>query len=248
MDNLCNDNSSDNKDRSVSNAESTCDQDNSSIFDNIDEGTERIENKEEGIISDKNDSSTNCCKWGDEIQACIKKIEEQVKNHEARELSQEAKHESEKLNLKFKQGKKKRKSMWENVQRFLTKPSFFRMKELQVYLEDDIKANDPSISKHDLNEKVSKLINGVENEIREELSGKFPEINEKEIDERVKNIKVKGYLTGDKDKYLSDRAEFVVEDAINSKIMFNKPGLLRRGLNCEKKTYAHLKDMLGMEK
>ena len=121
------------------------------------------------------------------------------------------------------------------------------MKEFQVYLEDDIKANDPFISQHDLNEKVSKLINGVENEIREELRGKFPEITEKEIDERVKNIKVKGYLTGDKDKYLSDRAEFAVEDAI-SKIMFNKPGLLRRGLNSEKKTYAHLKDMLGMEK
>ena len=114
-------------------------------------------------------------------------------------------------------------------------------------MEDDIKANDPSISKHDLNEKVSKLINRVENEIREELRGKFPEITEQEIDERVKNIKVKGYLTGDKDKYLSDKAEYAVEDAI-SKIMFNKPGLLRRGLNSKKNTYADLKDMLGMEK
>ena len=55
---------------------------------------------------------------------------------------------------------------------------------------------------------------------------------------------IKGYLTGDKDKYLSDRAEFKIEDEI-SKIMFNKPGLLRRGLNCEKKTYAHLKNILG---
>ena len=114
-------------------------------------------------------------------------------------------------------------------------------------MEDDIKANDPSISKHDLNEKVSELINRVENEIREELRGKFPEITEKEIDERVKNIKVKGYLTGDKDKYLSDKAEYAVEDAI-SKIMFNKPGLLRRGLNCKKNTYARLKVWLGMEK
>ena len=42
----------------------------------------------------------------------------------------------------------------------------------------------------------------------------------------------------------SDKAEFHVEDAI-SKFMFNKPGLLRRGLNCEKRTYAHLKDILG---
>ena len=191
---------------------------------------------------------TNNCKWHYEIQNCIEKIEEQVKNHEARILSKNATEASEKWNLKFQQGKKTLKSSWWlKIQSFLTKPSIFRMKEFQVYLEDDIKANDPSISKHDLNEKVSELINRIENEIREELRGKFPEITEKEIDERVKNIKVKGYLTGDKDKYLSDRAEFAVEDAI-SKIMFNKPGLLRRGLNVKKNTYADLKDMLGMEK
>ena len=247
MDNLCNNNSSENVDSFVSN--NRVDQDTLSNFDSIFEEIESIEHKEAEYIADQNDSSnnSNCCKWGVEIKACIKKIEEQVKNHEARELSEEATQASLEWNLKFQQGKKKRKSMWENVQRFLTKPSIFRMKELQIYLEDDIKANDPSITKHDLNEKVSKLINGVQNEIREELKAKFPEITEKEIDERVRNIKVKGYLTGDKDKYLSDRAEFLVEDAI-SKIMFNKPGLLKRGLNCEKKTYAHLKDMLGMEK
>ena len=159
--------------------------------------------------------TANNCKWHYEIQNCIEKIEEQVKNHEARNLSDDAKKASEKCNLNFKKKeKKKRKSMWQKVQSFLTKPSIFRMKEFQVYLEDDIKANDPSISKHDLNEKVSELINRIENEIREELRGKFPEITEKEIDERVKNIKVKGYLTGDKDKYLSDKAEFAVEDAI----------------------------------
>ena len=66
------------------------------------------------------------------------------------------------------------------------------MKELQIYLESDIKANDPSISKHDLNEKVNRLIIGVENEIREELRQQFPEMQEKDIDERVRNIKVKG--------------------------------------------------------
>ena len=160
---------------------------------------------------------TNNCKWHYEIQNCIEKIEEQVKNHEARILSKNATEASEKWNLKFQQGKKTLKSSWWlKIQSFLTKPSIFRMKEFQVYLEDDIKANDPSISKHDLNEKVSELINRVENEIREELRGKFPEITEQEIDERVKNIKVKGYLTGDKDKYLSDKAEFAV--AVGSKL------------------------------
>ena len=66
------------------------------------------------------------------------------------------------------------------------------MREFQIYLENDIKANDPFISKHDLNEEVKRLIIGIENEIGEELRQKFPEISEKDISKRVKNIGVKG--------------------------------------------------------
>ena len=66
------------------------------------------------------------------------------------------------------------------------------MREFQIYLENDIKANDPYISKYDLNEKVKRLIIGIENEIGEELRQKFPEISEKDISKRVKNIGVKG--------------------------------------------------------
>ena len=66
------------------------------------------------------------------------------------------------------------------------------MREFQIYLENDIKANDPYISKYDLNEKVKRLIVGIENEIGEELRQKFPEISEKDISKRVKNIGVKG--------------------------------------------------------
>ena len=41
-----------------------------------------------------------------------------------------------------------------------------------------------------------------------------------------------------------NKAEFLVEDAI-TKLMVNKPGLLRRGLKTEKKTYQELKSILG---
>ena len=100
---------------------------------------------------------------------------------------------SREWNSKFQVGKKKKgKPMWQKIQRFYCKPSVFRMKELQIYLESDIKANDPSISKTELNEKINNLINGIEQEIREELRQKFPEMQEKDIDERVRNIKVKG--------------------------------------------------------
>ena len=78
-------------------------------------------------------------------------------------------------------------------------------------------------------------------EISDEMSQK--RLPDKEIQERLREIRVKGYLTGDTEKYLSDKAEFPVEEAI-SKIMFCKPGLLKRGLKCEE-TYGHLKDFLG---
>ena len=49
---------------------------------------------------------------------------------------------------------------------------------------------------------------------------------------------------GDREKYLSDKAEFILEEAI-SKSMFNMPGLLRRGLKTNQRTYQHLKNIIG---
>ena len=135
---------------------------------------------------------TDKCEWHYEIQNCIKKIEELVDNHEVRKLSEEATKASQEWNLKFQAGKRKHKSIWQKIQSFYCKPSIFRMREFQIYLENDIKANDPYISKHDMNEKVKRLIIGIENEIGEELRQKFPEISEKDISKRVKNIGVKG--------------------------------------------------------
>ena len=135
---------------------------------------------------------TDKCEWHYEIQNCIKKIEELVDNHEVRKLSEEATKASQEWNLKFQAGKRKHKSIWQKIQNFYCKPSIFRMREFQIYLENDIKANDPYISKYDLNEKVKRLIIGIENEIGEELRQKFPEISEKDISKRVKNIGVKG--------------------------------------------------------
>ena len=72
---------------------------------------------------------TNNCRWHYEIQNCIEKIEEQIKNHEARILSKNATEASEKWNLKFQQGKKTLKSSWWlKIQSFLTRPSIFLMR------------------------------------------------------------------------------------------------------------------------
>ena len=49
---------------------------------------------------------------------------------------------------------------------------------------------------------------------------------------------------GDIEKYRSDKAEFIVEEAL-SKIMAKKPGLLKRGLNCHKRSFPYLKNIIG---
>ena len=73
----------------------------------------------------------------------------------------------------------------------------------------------------------------MKDQIREDFHQKYPDDSERDINGRVKKLKVKDLLTGDKSIAESDNAEFVVEDAIE-KIMINKPGLLRRGLEVKK--------------
>ena len=90
------------------------------------------------------------------------------------------------------------------------------------------------------------LINNIENQIREDFKLTYYKLSEQEIEEKVRGVKVKGYLSGDREKYLSDKAEFIVEEAIVGKIGFNKPGLLREGVKTDnKRTYQHFKNILG---
>ena len=61
-------------------------------------------------------------------------------------------------------------------------------------------------------------------------------------------MKVKEYidvhLSGDIAKYLSEKAEMKVEEAL-TEIMFGKPGLLLRGLIRNRNTYHHLTKIVG---
>ena len=202
------------------------------------------------------------CEWHSEIQSCIDEINDLICSHKVKILTEEESRKSLEWNVKFQEGPKKGKSMWEKIKNFYCKPSIFKMKELQIYLEADIKKQYHNESIGEIvNATIAKIENqvrneleknGIEEKIREGLKKKFPlEAEEKiekklhaKIEERIRNMNVKGHLSGDLEKYQSDKAEYLVEDAI-SKIMFNKPGLLRRGLKCEKRTYQHLKDILG---
>ena len=59
-------------------------------------------------------------------------------------------------------------------------------------------------------EKMNNLANNIENQIREDFKLKYYKLSEQEIEEKVRGVKVKGYLSGDREKYLSDKAEFIV--------------------------------------
>lgn len=184
-------------------------------------------------------SSSNC-KWHNDIQSSLDEVKNLVRHHQQQELTEEQKKRNDELVQKFVCFKGQKGRMWKSIEKFYCKPSVFQMKDIQLHIEDDIKREKPGISAKDLKEKVLQLCNSIENEIRE----KYSHLPEEEINKKIKEVNVKGYLTGDREKYVSDKAEFLVEDAI-CKIMFDKPGLLRRGLKTAKVTYQHLKNILG---
>ena len=197
------------------------------------------ENEEFLDAASEYDQQNINCFWHDEIQKCVERTDDLLSKHESHEFSEDQIELSENWNRKFIAGCKKGKPIWEKMKTFCCKPSMFRMKEIQMYVEDDIKQKYPE---EELKEKIDFIISSIEEKIREDLMRKSEE--EKKITERLKKINVKGYLSGDKDKYLSDKAEFLVVDEI-SKIMLGKPGLLKRGLQNDKRRYEHLKPLLG---
>ena len=193
---------------------------------------------------DNDDNEMETCIWHNEIQTRLKEIDELLKNHEQRDLTDEQIEEDEKFTKKFVKGGKKGPSVWKRIEDFYCKPAVFRIKDLQIFIEDEIKRTNPTFSDEEFRNEMDNLINQIENQIREDFKIKFKDLSDNEIERKVREVKVKGYLTGDREKYLSDKAEYIVEEAI-SQIMFNKPGLLRRGLKAEKKTYQHLSNILG---
>ena len=151
-------------------------------------------------------SQSGNCVWHHEIQLHLKEFENLIKGHVVKELLPEECEASEKWNEKFVSAGKKGISMWHRIQSFYAKPSIFKLKELQFYVEESIKKSDAS--NDDVNAKVNNIINDIEAELREDLQRRNPEKIDKEIDDMIKNVNVKGFLTGDRDKYFSDRSSY----------------------------------------
>ena len=184
------------------------------------------------------------CVRHDEIQGRLQQVRDLVNKHQQIVLTKKQNEENKEWIQKFVKGGKKGHSIWGQIKQFHTKPSVFKFKELQINVEADVKRKFPDITEKEIQEKVKDICNNIEQQVKEEFMQKYPNSSKGEIGKKLRELNVKGFLTGDMEKYLGDKAEYLVEEPI-SQIMFNKPGLLRRGLNLEKKSYQHLSNILG---
>ena len=143
-----------------------------------------VEQSEINIDQGEHFRAEENCQWHNEIQSCIKEITELIKNHEVKVFNEEETQKSEEWNVRFQNGPKKGKSMWEKIKTFYCKPSIFQLKELQKLVEEDIKKNYPNESIREMvNATIAKIEsqvrndyikNGTKKKIREELKRKFP--------------------------------------------------------------------------
>ena len=192
------------------------------------------------------------CKWHDKFQNKIKALGELIENHKAVPLTEEASKESSVWKKKFGDGTKTKvvndggdevPSEWEKIKTFHVKPIIFKMKELQMLVENEIKGTGQSISPKELKSEISDLKNRIVKQIRKELKAKHGIKDERDLEKKVHQMMVKEYVTehlsGDIPKYLSEKSEVKVEEAL-FRIMSGKPGMLRRGLIRNKTTYQHL--------
>ena len=106
------------------------------------------------------------CEWHVKFQNKIKSIEKRIHDHQHRNLNEAESDESRKLNQNFTEGEIKgnedgengnRLTKWEQMKTFYTEPTIFKMRELQILVEADIKGKDPSMSQGKVKKEVLNL-------------------------------------------------------------------------------------------
>ena len=157
-----------------------------------------------GFLSRKSTSDNEAiyaqeCKWHDQLQNKIKSIEKQIHDHKFRNLNEDELEASRGLNQCFKEGATKGNedgeegngpSKWEQIKTFYAEPTFFKMRELQILVEADIKGKDPSMSSKDVKDKVKKLSNDIVSQIKKEMKAKH-DIQDDEVERKLHQMKVK---------------------------------------------------------
>merc|ERR1712126_342744 len=127
-------------------------------------------------------------------------------------LSENAAALSQKLNTDLQKKRRSKLTIWEVIQEFHCQ-GYFKLKDLELHVREQILIKDPDISQEDLNRRVQSLLN--ESSTAKQL-----------------------------ERYLCDKAEYKVEEAL-TRLFDGKPGFLVRGLKCERSTLSHLEDVTG---
>ena len=87
--------------------------------------------------------------------------------------------------------KKRKQTTWEQIKTFLTIPEIFKMRELQILVEDDIRGKNPSISQKKVKEEVLGLSKGIVTQIKKEIKAKYQIHDDVELERKVHQMKIK---------------------------------------------------------
>ena len=143
------------------------------------------------------------CKWHDKLQDKIKSIEKQIHDRKFKNLNEDELEASRVLNQRFEEGatkdnedgeNEKGQSKWEQIKNFYAEPTFFKMRELQILVEADIKGKYPSMSQEKIKKEVKKevlnLSKNIVSQIKKEIKAKH-NIQDDEAERKMHQMKVK---------------------------------------------------------
>ena len=138
------------------------------------------------------------CKWHQQLQNKIKSIANIISSHEYKILNESESEESRKLNQRFEEGGstfnedgEKIPSKWEKIKTFYRVPQIFKMRELQILVEDDIKGKDSSMSQGMVKKEVLDLSKRIVLEIKNEIKAKYQIENDSDLERKVHQMMVK---------------------------------------------------------
>ena len=150
---------------------------------------------------------------------------------EQKSLTDEQQQESRKLNQSFQKKKNNtvNTKIWDMVQSFYSEEGSFKFKELETIVQDEVRPNYPLPVDASEEERL-KRDKKVETIVRDKL--KIGKVYTKSKDDRQ--------------KYLSEKAEYKVEKAI-TRVMHGYPGIILRGVQNNKRKSDSLKKIIGRE-
>ena len=156
--------------------------------------------EESKISNDDSPTQESKCEWHLQFQNKIISIEKRINDHQHRNLNESESDESRKLNQSFKDGETigneegkngNGPSKWERMKTFYTEPTIFKMRELQILVEADIKGKDPLMSQGKVKKEVLNLSKNIVSQIKKEMKAKHNIQDDRELERKVHQMKIK---------------------------------------------------------